>query len=250
MPDPSKVVCIIPVYRPYAPILKRCLGCVLPQVNRVIIATEGRSIIPPDTINDSRISVSHTSREGIGFGANVNQGSSKAPLDTDWLLILNDDVFLNPDAVSRMLSVATPSTGMIVHLLRYQDGRIFSTVCARNPGDLDFHHVDNLAMESSIKNVCEIENACGASLLIRHSVWNQLKGYDEGFFMYSEDGDLSMRVRQAGWEILYTPYAKGWHVGHQSARLLGNIDNLIAPSAARFKAKWSSYLEANRFTFP
>lgn len=247
---PNSVIAIVPVYRPDVRILNKCLGCVLPQVRRVIIATEGLSIFPSDTTQDSRISISHTLREGIGFGANVNQGAYKADVSAYWLLILNDDVFLNSDAVERMLEAATPYTDIVVHLLRYQDGRIFSTVCARNQGDLDFHHVDNLKMESSIKNVCEIENACGASLLVRLSAFIRVGGYDEEFFCYSEDNDLSMRIRQEGGKIMYTPHAKGWHVGHQSTRLLGNLDKLIAPSAARFKSKWGQYLEVNRFTVP
>jgi GT2 family glycosyltransferase len=34
---------------------------------------------------------------------------------------------------------------------------------------------------------------------------------DESFFIYAEDADLSMRVRQAGYRILYEPHAKVWH---------------------------------------
>lgn len=244
------VVAVIPLYRPDVRILNRCLAHVLPQVSRVILATEGKSLIPADVTQDHRISISHTGREGIGFGANVNQGASKVPESVEWLLILNDDVFLNEDAVACLLAAATPSTGLVVHLLRYPDRRVFATVCARNSGDMDFHHVDQLAFEPSIKTIIEVENACGASWLIRHYVWRELGGYDESWFCYCEDNDLSMRVRQAGYRLIYTPHAKGWHVGHQSTRLLGNLDDLIRPSVARFHARWHDYLEWNKYIVP
>jgi len=245
-----RVTAIIPVYQPDPAILTRCLACVTPQVDAVILATEGRSILPHGIPTDPRISVAHTPRCGIGFGANVNQGATHAPQSTDWLLILNDDVFLNDDAVARMLETARPDTGIVVHLLRYQDGRIFSTVCARRPGDYDFSHVDHLAPQPTMHTVQEVENACGASWLIRHDVWRRVHGYDESFFAYCEDNDLSMRVRQAGWKILYTPHAKGWHVGHQSMRLVGDLSALIRPSAACFHAKWGDYLAWNRCRVP
>lgn len=45
----------------------------------------------------------------------------------------------------------------------------------------------------------------GASLLIRRNVFEQLGGFDEGFFLYFEEVDLCRRVRQAGWKVIYEP---------------------------------------------
>lgn len=48
-------------------------------------------------------------------------------------------------------------------------------------------------------------------LLARRAVLEAIGGFDEGFFLYEEDVDLCLRVREAGWRILYTPTAEVVH---------------------------------------
>ena len=238
------VSAVIPIYQPEAKILNRCLYLVLPQVDEIIIAMEGNSHLPENTIAHPKIKTFRTMDKGIGFGRNVNFGSMHAT--SDWLLILNDDVHLNEDAVDKMQEVIQPDTGIVVHFLRYPDKRIFATVCARRPGANDFHHVDQLKTETSLNAVIEVENACGASWLVRRDVFEKVGRYDSRFFMYCEDNDLSLRVRRAGFKVLYTPHAKGWHIGHQSARKLGNLSGLIQPSVALFQTLWQPYIQWNK----
>lgn len=237
------VSAVIPIYQPEARILNRCLYLVAPQVTEVIVSSEGKSILPADTLKHPKIKHVRTPDCGIGHSRNANFGAKHAT--GDWLLILNDDVHLNEDAVEKMLKVVKPDTGIVVHFLRYPDRRIFATVCARNSGDKDFHHVDQLGFNTSLKEVMEVENACGASWLIRREAFEQVGGYDEQFFGYSNDNDLSLRIRQAGWKILYTPHAAGWHIGHQSFRKLGDPNELCKPGIALFHRKWGDYLKAN-----
>lgn len=240
---PDSITAVIPIYQPDVEVLNRCLSCVLPQVGEIIVTAEGNSKVPSRVLQHEKIRHVRTQRKGIGFGKNVNFGARHA--HGKWLFILNDDVFLNDDVVPLMLKEVKPDTGIIVHLLRYSDGRIFSTVCARNPGDKDFHHVDWLQNESSIKEVTEVENACGASWLIRATAWKRVGGYDEAFKFYAEDNALSLSVRKAGWKIIYTPHAKGWHLGHQSTPKVGNLSEMIAASSKLFHERWGKYIAHN-----
>jgi GT2 family glycosyltransferase len=239
---------VIPVYQPSASILNRCLYLVLPQVDEVIVSLEGKSILPENTVKHPKLTFVHTEERGIGHSRNANFGAKHAK--SDWLLILNDDVHLNEDAVAEMLKVIQPDTGIVVHFLRYPDRRIFATVCARKPGDADFHAVDHLKLRSNLPNVIEVENACGASWLIRREAFEKIGGYDEAFFGYSNDNDLSLRMRRAGWKILYCPTAKGWHIGHQSFRKLGDPNILCRPGIELFHKKWKRYLDWNRNRVP
>lgn len=242
------VSAIVPIYQPNVAVLNRCLAAVLPQVAEVVVTAEGKSVVPVGAMQHPKIRYVRTHQSSIGFGRNVNFGARNSR--GKYLLILNDDVFLAPNAVEEMRKVMQPDTGIVVHFLRYESGGIYPTVCARRAGDRDWFHVDHLRKETSIPRVIEVENACGASWLIRRDAFFQCDGYDEQFFMYCEDNDLSLRMRQEGWKILYTPHAQGLHVGHQSAQKLGNLNELCRPSIQLFHQKWDRYLEHNRNRVP
>jgi len=54
-------------------------------------------------------------------------------------------------------------------------------------------------------------------MLIRHEVWQELRGLDERFFLYGEDLDFCLRARQAGWSVVYQPEAMVLHSKGQSS---------------------------------
>lgn len=70
-----------------------------------------------------------------------------------------------------------------------------------NAADIGINQFDSGQFEDSR----ELEAFCGCSVLIPRSVYRQLGGFDERFFMYYEDTDLSWRMRSAGYKILYQP---------------------------------------------
>ncbi len=56
----------------------------------------------------------------------------------------------------------------------------------------------------------------GASLMMRASAFEQLGGFDEGFFLYFEEIDLCRRARRAGWKVIYEPRARIVHLEGQT----------------------------------
>src|SRR5262249_48328158 len=58
-----------------------------------------------------------------------------------------------------------------------------------------------------------VDHVIGAFYLIRREAFERLGGFDERFFVYLEDLDLSMRVRAAGGKCLYVADAVAHHVG-------------------------------------
>jgi N-acetylglucosaminyl-diphospho-decaprenol L-rhamnosyltransferase len=58
----------------------------------------------------------------------------------------------------------------------------------------------------------------GACVLVRRSVYEQIGGFDEGYFMYFEDVDLGMRIGRAGFRNVYDPGAWVVHAGGHSTQ--------------------------------
>ena len=64
----------------------------------------------------------------------------------------------------------------------------------------------------------EIEQLMGAALIAKTSLVKELSGFDERFFMYYEEVDLCLRIKQFGLKVMFYPEAKIIHLGGQSAK--------------------------------
>lgn len=61
-----------------------------------------------------------------------------------------------------------------------------------------------------------IDSPSGAFYLTRSSLMDALNGFDETFFMYGEDLDLSYRIKEAGYDVIYYPSGTVLHLKYQS----------------------------------
>jgi GT2 family glycosyltransferase len=66
--------------------------------------------------------------------------------------------------------------------------------------------------------VADVPALCGASVLLRRAMLEEIGGFDTRYFMYFEDVDLSWRARRAGWRAMYTPRSRLRHVHAGSSR--------------------------------
>ncbi len=78
----------------------------------------------------------------------------------------------------------------------------------------------------------------GAAMCLRREAWEQVGGFDEGFFMYAEDMDWCWRARRLGWEIYYLPEAEIVHcIGRSSDQIPLRMVWQFHRSMARFYRK-------------
>lgn len=68
-----------------------------------------------------------------------------------------------------------------------------------------------------LTGVHEIDSPSGAFYLARKDLLNKLAGFDESFFFYGEDLDLSFRIKKLGYKIIYYPIYKVLHLKHASS---------------------------------
>ncbi|MCX7096071.1 MAG: glycosyltransferase family 2 protein [Methylobacter sp.] len=164
----------------------------------------------------------------IGFSAGCNIGVKQAT--GDYLLFLNPDCSITPNAIEQMLNCLQTHehTGMVGGLLVNSDGteqaggrRAVPTpwrsfVRAFGLSRLgsywprlffDFYlHKQPLPLHP-----IEVEAISGACMLVKCDAVDDVGLWDEGYFLHCEDLDWCMRFRQKGWTIMFVPTAKITH---------------------------------------
>lgn len=151
----------------------------------------------------------------LGYAGGNNRGMLHAlERNADYLLVLNNDTVVDPECVTTLLR-ASESTGapVVAPLILYFDepnlvwygGGAFSRMRALGRHLRENELVDQRQTRAATTFVC------GCCFLIRADVARRVGGFDESFFAYVEDVELSLRLRKAGIEMLYEPAAKLYH---------------------------------------
>lgn len=153
------------------------------------------------------------SEGNIGFGAGNNRLAAAAR--GQCFLLLNPDTEVRDDALDRLLafSRAYPEAGAWGGRTKTPDGvldagnfmvfpslrrMVMAAAGLSNP-----HPRGSLAPDARAPVAVEV--LPGGFMLISRKVWDALGGFDEGFFLYSEEVDLFLRLRQLGFEAWASP---------------------------------------------
>jgi GT2 family glycosyltransferase len=154
-----------------------------------------------------------------GFGAANNQAMAVAR--GEYFLLLNSDAFPEPDAIRALLDFmrANPKAGVTGPRTHNADGSL-QLSCFRLPSP-GYAWLENLWLSDGYRRwphdaVRRVDFVIGACMLVRRDVYEQVGGFDERFFMYSEETDWQRRIHDAGWEIVFVPQAHITHLGGAS----------------------------------
>ena len=169
-------------------------------------------------------------RENRGYGAGLNAGMEAAT--GDFFLLLNSDAWADEGAVGRLVAFAEarPRAALVGPLARNPNGSLQHTV--RGFPTLwrlatEYFFLRKLAPRSRLLNAFyagdfahdrprRVEWVMGFAMLVRREAVEQVGGFDEDFFLFSEETDLCRRLQDAGWEVWFTPDAEFTHVGAAS----------------------------------
>ncbi len=180
-----------------------------------------------------------------GYAAGNNLGARQAK--SEYLLILNPDTVVSPDAIESLTNFLDthPGTGIVAPLLLDPSGRPYPLQGTREltplTGLVAFSFLNQISNPISRhywladwdkKDSRQVDVVPGTAFLIRRDLFNQIGGFDENFFLYFEETDLCRRVRQLGWEIYMYPPAKVMHIWGASTPKSARIQAIF--SASRF----------------
>ncbi len=167
--------------------------------------------------------------ERHGFGHNQNVAIKAA--QGEYVFVYNDDTLVHGKALQKLCDFLdqNPSVGVVGPRLLNPDGSLQKS-CYKFPSPMRCIS-ENLLLTAAFPQstafgdyrawqhdaVREVDFVIGAAMLVRREVINQVGDFDDLFFMYSEETDWQMRIKKAGWKIMFNPDAQITHIGGQSS---------------------------------
>lgn len=242
------VSCVIPTLSAPAERLNRCINAVLNQVDEIVVTADAGGKFPKGSRLHPKIRYVQSRRHGLGFGKNVNYGVRHT--SGSQVLILNDDAFLDPDCVKRLMEQVRPDVGLVGHLLRYENGRIYFAGRQRRNGERGFPHINHNEFHPTFQEPVEQEAVSATSLLMNRKAFYGARCFNERFSMYAEDDALSLQVRSKGYKIIFTPHATGTHQGQATTNTTGQFYDWMAESGKLMEQLWGPYWDWNRSKVP
>lgn len=152
--------------------------------------------------------------QNYGFSTAVNEGIKLAK--GEYVLLLNNDTVVEHgfiEALVKTIEVDDKIFGVASKMITYQDHNLmddagdeytlFGWTLKRGDGQ----HVDYYIKP------CKVFSVCAGAALYRKKVFDEIGLFDESFFAYMEDVDISFRSRIHGYYNVYCPDAKVYHIG-------------------------------------
>lgn len=156
--------------------------------------------------------------ENVGFSRANNRGLQECA--GEFILLLNTDTSVMPETIEILMTAiqSNPELGAVGPALLSEEDR-FQVSFGRNVSFgsellqkvfLNPFYRIWLRFSSKPRTVGWLSAAC---LLVRHRVVRDVGFFDENFFLYFEDIDLCVRIRNLGYSLLFYPRARVLHVG-------------------------------------
>lgn len=186
----------------------------------------------------------------FNYSAINNFGAQYA--DGEYILLLNNDIeILTSNWIEEMLMFAQrEEVGAVGAKLYYPDDTIQHAGVIIGLGGVaghshKYYRRDDpgyMARASIAQNLSACTAAC---LLIRKDVFEKIDGLDEGFAVAFNDIDLCMKIRKAGYLVVFTPYAEFYHYESKSRGFEDSPEKIARFNGeiARFTKKWAKELE-------
>jgi len=163
--------------------------------------------------------------KNLGFDGGVNTGIRWAlKHDFEYIVLFNNDALADKDWLKHLVEQAdmNENFGIVTGLLLHEDGKtIDSSGDWYSKWGLSFPRNRNDPTKKAPK-AGEVFGASGGASLYRVKMFRQIGLFDEDFFAYYEDVDISFRAQLAGWRVFYQPKAIAYHKqGGTSSKMPG-----------------------------
>ena len=179
------------------------------------------------------------------YGARFTEG--------EHLLLLNNDTeIITPDWIQEMLMFSQrPDVGAVGAKLYYPDDTIqhagiavgLLTLAGHLHRGFDRYHPGYMGRLVYAQDFSAVTGAC---LMVRKTVWDEIGGLDESFEVAFNDVDFCMRIRKAGYLVIWTPFAELYHYESKSRGYEDTPEKQrrFEGEVRRFRERWEKELAA------
>lgn len=172
----------------------------------------------------------------VNTGANLGfaraNNMARRFVNSQFVLFLNPDSIVQPGALDSMVSAfaGSPEIGAVGCKMRYADGRVWEQLVQRFPSPWTEFLGMIFASSAARKRLPKLfpyldpyrsgyaSKVCGGCFMARKTVLDAVGWFDERYFMYAEDADLSQSILQKGLRLFYVSDAEISHIGGESSR--------------------------------
>lgn len=250
MPEKKPKVSIIIVHYRAKKELFDCINSIYaskPKISYEIIVVDNdeQKIIKKELLKKFPFIDYVESKGNIGFGAGNNLGASYA--SGQLLFFVNPDTLIFPETLDRLVNfiLKNKQIGIVAPLVVDIKKKPY-----RLQGSLQLTPLEGVVVLSFInkyfpdnpiarrymlaswnkKDAEEVDVIAGCAFVILKNVFEEIRGFDERFFLFFEEADLCRRVKNLGYKIWINPRAKIVHLGAKSTRQSEKIEKIFSQS--------------------
>ncbi len=209
--------------------LQECVQSIEDNKNENI----GNLIIVDNNSSDNSLSLLPTDKKYInlireklnhGFGKACNIGA--AYTNSKYILFLNPDTKINETSIEETIKFMEKESSSSVGIcgIQLKDENGITASCSRFPSLLNifsssiglsklFSKLGAPMKDFSHKSSLEVDQVMGAFFFIRADLFNRCNGFDERFFVYFEEVDLSKRIKTFGFKSMFFAKCNAYHAG-------------------------------------
>lgn len=210
----------------------------------IIVDNEGDRDLEKELKNNTKVKYINTFKN-LGFGAGNNLGAKNAK--GEYLFFLNPDTLIVDDVIKKLYEFikSNKKVGIVSPLLVNTNLEPFSTQSRKELTPINaiyslsflrkFFPKKNIYNDDFFRrwdkeSAIEADTVPGAALMISKKLFDKINGFDEQFFLYFEENDLSKRIRNLGLKLYINPNAKVSHEVGQSTKQIKQRDDIFAKS--------------------
>lgn len=215
-----------------------------------------------------------TTGDNLGYAGGNNFGLKEAMKNSfDYYLVANNDILVAPDFLQKLFdasqkypnSILTPkiyfAPGFEFHKDRYSKSELGKVIWAVG-SQLDWDNIygsnigiDEVDHGQYDKKQPKIDFISGCCFLISDEIIRKIGIFDEKFYLYMEDSDLTIRAKKAGFKLMLIPDSVIWHCNSGSSKPGSSLQDyfitrnrlLFGFRYASFRTKFALFRESIKF---